>query len=40
MTFYLEGIERAQNIDWFNALMVHSDNCMYLSMAVRKNKRR
>lgn len=37
MAFYSQEIERAH--DWLNALVVHSDNCMYLSMAAEKNKR-
>lgn len=39
MAFYSQEIERAQNIDWLNALAVYCGNCLYLSMAAEKNKR-
>lgn len=39
MTFYSQGLERAQNIDWLNAPVAHSSNCMYIPIDARKNKR-
>lgn len=34
---YSQGIGRAQSPDWLDALMVHSDNCLYSSVDVGKN---